>query len=90
MGWFSSDSEHHETPCQHRDDGGPSWIRKDQTGKPNPMGWGSDKPRTVKDTRPTSHGSRAEKKLLSGTGALNRQDASKVPLSGDRPRGNRP
>jgi hypothetical protein len=90
MGLFSSKDEHHETPCPARDDGGPSWVRKDQRGRANPMGWGSDVPRAVKDTRLKSHGSRAEKSLLSGTGALIRQSGKHVPLSGDRPRGKRP
>jgi len=47
-GLLGGGDEHHEIPCPARDDGGPSWIRRDQQGKPNPMGWGSDVPRVVK------------------------------------------
>jgi hypothetical protein len=42
------------------------------------------------DSRPTDHGSRAAKSLLSGSGALIRQSGKRVPLTGDRARGNRP
>ena len=38
MGIFRRHDEHHETPCPARDDGGLSWIRRDQSGKANPMG----------------------------------------------------
>ena len=90
--------EHHETPCDHRDDGGPSWVRKDYRGRPNPMGWGSDEPRTVKragadarsqNNRPTDHGSKAGKSLLSGKGALIKWSGDHVQVSGEKPKGRR-
>lgn len=99
MGLSGSKDEHHETPCPARDDGGPPWTRRDYRGRPNPMGWGSDEPRPVKragkdaraeDGRPKDHGSRAGKELLSGSGALIRHSGSRVPVSGGRPRNNRP
>lgn len=96
MELFGSKGEHHETPCPARDDGGPAWVRKDRSGRPNPMGWGSDEPRTVKragkdarseDSRPKSHESRSEKVLLSGAGSLIRHSGERVPVTGDRPGG---
>jgi hypothetical protein len=39
--------EHHQTPCPARDDGGWPWIRRDYTGRPNPMGWGRPDARVV-------------------------------------------
>jgi len=46
--------------------------------------------RIIRETRPTMHGSRAERKLMSGLGALIKQDASKVKVTGEKPaEGNR-
>jgi len=75
MGWFSggNKNEHHETPCDRG------------TSKHNRMGWGSDKPRAITDTRPTMHGSRAERRLMGGAGALIKQDASRVRVTGEGP-----
>jgi hypothetical protein len=88
---MGNDSQHHKTPCDTDDqaDGRPYWA-----GKKNPMGWGNDNPRAPKDTRPAMHGSKAEWRLMSGVGALIKQDATRVPLTGGRPgrnsRGPRP
>ena len=101
MGLFSGrdKDEHHQTPCPARDDGGPPWIRKDQRGRPNPMGWGSDEPRTVKrpgtaarsqDNRPTMHGSKAGRQLMSGTGGLIKWSGERVKVTGEKPQGRRP
>jgi hypothetical protein len=80
MGLFGSKSEHHETPCK------PSGFGWPQNQK-NPMGWGSDKPRKLDGGKggKTSHGSRAEKNLLNGRGALIRQNSRKVNVSGEKP-----
>jgi hypothetical protein len=51
---------------------------------------GHTTPRPVKETRPTMHGSRSERRLMSGVGALIRWNASHVPLTGDKPRDSRP
>lgn len=47
----------------------------------------SGTPRPIRDTRITQHGTRAERRLLMRTGALIRQDASRVPVAGDKPGG---
>ncbi len=85
-------SQHHTTPCNTGDqaDGRPWW-----SGKKNPMGWGDDNPRALGDSRPTMHGSKAEYRLVSGTGGIiDRDPRARVPVSGDRPgrnsRGTRP
>jgi hypothetical protein len=39
----------------------------------------------VKETRPKMHGSRAERSLMSGTGALIKQSGNKVKVSGEKP-----
>ena len=87
MGWFSSKDEHHgHDECLDRE--GAWWA------KPNPMGWGSNEPRTVKradadaraqNNRPTDHGSKAGKTLLSGRGALIRWSGDHVQVSGEGP-----
>ena len=65
-------------------------MSKGPKGPRNPMGWGNDDPRRIRETRPAMHGSRAERKLMSGTGALIKQDASKVKVTGEKPaKGNR-
>lgn len=75
---FGSKDEHHETPCERG------------TSPRNRMGWGSDKPRVVKETRPTMHGSRNEQRLMSGTGGLIKWNASRVKVTGEKPaKGNR-
>ena len=76
MGLFSggNKSERHETPCP-----------KGTTPR-NRMGWGSDKPRVVKETRPKMHGTRAERRLASGTGGLIKQDATRVRVRSERVR----
>lgn len=78
MGLFGSKNEHHETPCKG---GGFGWPQN----KKNPMGWGSDKPRTVRETRPKMHGSRAERRLMSGNGGLIKQNATRVKVTGEKP-----
>jgi hypothetical protein len=81
MGLFGgSKNEHHETPCKP---GGFGWPANQK----NPMGWGNDKPRAVKETRPTMHGSRAERRLASGTGGLIKQSGKRVKVTGEKPRG---
>jgi len=83
MGFFSGGNkdEHHETPC---DKNGTWWA------KPNPMGWGSNKPRTVRDTRPAMHGTRSERWLMGGGGGLIKQNGSRARVSGEKPaKGNR-
>ena len=98
MGFFSSKDEHHETPCPARDDGGPSWVRRDRSGRSNPMGWGGDAPRVVKradasaqsqNNRPTMHGSKAERNLMAGRGALIEWSGDHVQVSGEKPGGGR-
>lgn len=85
MGLFSGRDEHHETPCDTK---GSWWA------KPNPMGWGSDEPRVVKradagarsqGNRPTDHGSKAGKALLSGRGGLIKWSGDHVRVSGEKP-----
>lgn len=61
------------------------------------MAWGSDRPRVIKhadqraqseDNRPTMHGSKAEWRLMSGTGAIinwGLSDDIHVQVSGERP-----
>jgi len=98
MGIFGRRDEHHETPCPARDDGGPSWIRRDQSGKPNPMGWGSNAARVVRaaggsargQQRPTMHGSGAEWNLMSGMGSATdwgRDGDPNVHVTGEKPGG---
>jgi len=85
MGFFSGGNkdEHHETPCKK---GGFGWPQNQK----NPMGWGSDKPRTVKETRSTMHGTRAERWLMGGGGGLIKQNGSRARVSGEKPaKGNR-
>lgn len=86
MGLFSSSDEHHGDEC--RDRTGAWWA------KPNPMGWGSNEARTVKradadarsqNNRPTDHGSKAGKTLLSGRGALIRWSGDHVQVTGEKP-----
>jgi hypothetical protein len=52
------------------------------------MGWGNGDPRRLQDKGKhslTMHGSKPERKLMSGTGALIKQDASKVKVTGEKP-----
>lgn len=99
MGWFSSRDEHHQTPCPARDDGGPPWVRKDYTGRDNPMGWGRNDARVIKrpgadarsqNNKPADHGSKAGKALLSGRGALVKWSGDHVQVAGEKPKGRRP
>jgi hypothetical protein len=74
---MGNDSQHHTTPC---DTEGAWWAKK------NPMGWGNDNPRAVRDSRPTLHGSKAEFRLMSGIGGIiDRDPRGRVPVSGDKP-----
>ena len=88
MGFFSNKGEHHGGEC--RDRHGTWWA------KPNPMGWGTNEPRTVKradadarsqNNRTTDHGSKPAKALLSGRGALIRWSGDHVQVSGEKPKG---
>lgn len=76
-----SKDEHHGSGC--RDRTGAWWA------KPNPMGWGSNEPRTVRPagTRasslssvPEQHGSRMDRR-----GGLIRQDGTRERPSGEGP-----
>lgn len=71
-------------------------MSKGPKGPRNPMGWGNDDSRVIKREGqkpqdaghlPRMHGSRAEWNLMSGTGALIKLDATRVPLTGGRPEG---
>jgi hypothetical protein len=90
MGFFGSKGEHHGDECLDRS--GAWWA------KPNPMGVGSSDARVVKradrdarsqNNRPTDHGSKAGKTLLSGRGALIRWSGDHVQVSGEKPGGGR-
>lgn len=78
MGWFSSGSDHHETPCRK---GGFGWPQNTK----NPMGWGKDEPRPVKGKQLKMHGSRGEKRLMSGKGGLIKTNAKRVKVTGEKP-----
>ena len=63
-------------------------MSKGPKGPRNPMGWGNDDPRKLqKNGRHgrTMHGSKPEYKLMSGLGALIKQDAGKVKVTGEKP-----
>lgn len=77
MGWFSSGSEHHGDNC--RDRSGSWWT------KPNPMGWGDDSPRKLSGKQLKMHGSRAERRLMNGTGGLIKQSGKRVKVTGEKP-----
>jgi hypothetical protein len=86
VGFFGSKGESHGDQC--RDQHGTWWA------KPNPMGYGSNEPRTVKrvgapareqNNRATEHGSKAGKALMSGRGALVRWSGDHVQVSGEKP-----
>lgn len=89
MGIFGSGKdEHHGDECLDRS--GVWWA------KPNPMGVGSNEPRVIRpadskghdaDNRPTMHGSKAERNLMAGRGALIRWSADHVQVSGEKPGG---
>lgn len=90
MGIFSSKDEHHGDDC--RDRSGAWWA------KPNPMGWGSNDARVIRpagskghdaDNRATMHGSKAERNLMAGRGALIKWSGDRVQASGEKPGGGR-
>lgn len=85
VGLFGKRDDHHETPCEP---GGFGWRQN----KKNPMGWGKDAPRVVKDAGKSAsksgphkmHGSTAEWELASGSGRLIKQSGERVGLD-DKP-----
>ena len=46
---------------------------------------GNDKPRKLGGKQLKMHGTRAERRLMSGTGALIKRDASRVKVTGEKP-----
>jgi DNA segregation ATPase FtsK/SpoIIIE, S-DNA-T family len=86
---FGSRDEHHGEECLDRS--GIWWA------KPNPMGVGSAGERVIKaaggglgsaheaDNNATTHGSKAERNLLAGRGALIKQSGDHVQVSGEGP-----
>lgn len=83
MGFFSGGNKNESHGDNCRDRSGAWWA------KPNPMGWGDDKPRKLDGKQLKMHGSRAERRLAGGKGALIKQNGSRVKVTGEKPRGKR-